>query len=122
MKDSEHLKLLEKHVASSGVRSLVYDDQLIYEILKNTTLTTCPLCDGELEHSISSVCAGHGEFPRYLEIKCCSCSISHKGCVDYGESWQGVERSFLVRCSKIARAVADQLRKGKTPPEQEDKQ
>ena len=113
MKDAELLALFEAKVAERGIHALTVDDQYLYEVLKNTKLSTCPMCGGELKHSIFSRCAGHGDFPLFLKIDCLNCSFDHNGCITYGETWQDVERAYLVRCGKVARCVAESIKNRK---------
>ena len=113
MTDNVLLAYFEKMVSERGIHSLTYDDQLLFAVLKNTTLTHCPLCSSELKHSIFSQCAGHGEFPRYLKIRCNGCSIEHVDCISYGKTWKDAENAVRVRCAEIAHAVAESLRKEK---------
>ena len=107
--DAEILTLLETKIAQRGLGTLSYDDRLLYDVLKSSTLTVCPLCGGVLKRSISSVCAGHGDFPRYLNISCTKCTFDHSGCVDYGNTWRDVEREYIKRCNKIVRSVSGEV-------------
>lgn len=52
-----------------------YDDELFLKYLDSTLVSKCPICSSELNRSIVSCCAGHGEFPRGVRYRCWGCSL-----------------------------------------------
>ena len=103
--DQEMLKMLEDRVKERGKDSLYYDDEPLLNALRITDVKECPVCHSSVKHSISSVCAGHGEFPRYLKIKCQGCGISSERCVDFGGSILDAIDAFKRKAERIIKAV-----------------
>ena len=100
--DRELLEMLEK---MEGKYALSYDDNLLLEALRKTDVKECPICCSEVKHSVRSICAGHGEFPRYLSIKCTGCGLDYEGCVDYGNTLESVFKGFMRKAEHILKSV-----------------
>ena len=103
--DQEVLKMLEDYVKERGERSLTYDDKCLLDALRTTDIKSCPVCHSPVKHSIRSVCAGHGDFPRYLKIECQGCGILYENCIDYGGSIAQVIKGFKRKAEHIIKAV-----------------
>ncbi len=105
--DKEVLKMLEKKVEERGLYSLTYDDRCLLDALNMTDVKSCPVCGSAVKHSIRSVCAGHGDFPRYLNIECQGCGLLYENCIDYGGSIQQVIDAFKRKARRVIKAVKD---------------
>lgn len=113
--DDEYLAHLQEKIDSSSdfvrclspLSSLVCDDQYMYRVLSNPDrLRTC-VCGGNIRHDIKSVCAGHGDFPRYVVITCNRCGVTVECCLDYGGSYSTARQMFLDRCYRFASVYRD---------------
>ena len=107
MTDKEMLEELERNSRCRGNFALVYDDLLLLKALRMTDVKECPVCHSSVEHSISSECAGHGDFPRFLNIECQGCGISTKECISYGGSISEAIEAFKRKAEHIIKAVKD---------------
>lgn len=103
--DQEVLEILENCVKERGERSLTYDDKRLLDALRTTDIKSCPICHSPVKHSVRSICAGHGEFPRYLSIKCTGCGLDYEGCIDYGNTLESVFKGFMRKAEHILKAV-----------------
>ena len=82
---------------------MVCDDQYLYRILKHPNrITCCPLCGGDIKHSITSYCAGHGEFPRFVVFSCLGrCKFSFESSISYGDSYDTARLKYTDYCHKL---------------------
>lgn len=91
------------HLLTESRYSLSYDDQLLLDILcSDNVVSECLWCgSSSIKHSITSVCAGHGDYPRYVRIKCNNCAFSIKGCISYGDTYNDVRNAYVRKYNDL---------------------
>lgn len=113
--DDEYLSHLQEKIDSSSdfvrrispLSALSPDDQYMYKVLSDPDrLRTC-VCGGNIRHDIKSICAGHGDFPRYIVITCDFCGVTVEGCLSYGQTYLTARQRFLDRCYRLAAVYRD---------------
>ena len=108
--DAEMLAYFEEKISKSFFKTdscLVCDDQYLYRILKHPNrITCCPLCGGDIKHSITSYCAGHGEFPRFVVFSCLGrCKFSFESSISYCDSYDTARLQYLDYCNNLRKSI-----------------